>query len=232
VNDQMRAAVEVHRYFEELVATRRAGNRSSSAPTDDLLSALIAAREAGDELSTGELISTCVLLLIAGHETTVNLISAGALALLRNPTMLEALRADPGLAAGIVEETLRYDPPVQLLARVAAGPMRIGEVDIAGGDVVLLLLAAAQRDPAVYENPDRFDPWREPRHLAFGMGTHFCLGAPLARLEGRLALTRLAQRVSAPRLLADPPPYKENATLRGPSAMPVEFAEIRTNLGD
>jgi len=225
LEDQLQAAMQVHRYFEELVATRRAG----AGHREDLLSALIAARDAGDELSTAELISTCVLLLIAGHETTVNLISGGALALLRDPAAMAALRADAGLGAGVVEETLRYDPPVQLLARVAAEPMRIGEFDIDGGDVVLLLLAAAQRDPAAYDDPDRFDPWREPRHLAFGMGAHFCIGAPLARLEGRLALTRLAQRASAPRLVADPPPYKENATLRGPSAMLVEFDEIRPN---
>jgi cytochrome P450 len=219
---QVGAAVEVHRYFEQLVADRRAGSG------DDLLSNLLQVRDAGDELSTDELIATCVLLLLAGHETTVNLISGGALALLRNPVALDALRADPEFGAAVVEEALRYDPPVQLLARMAAEPMQLSGLDIAQGDIVLLLVAAAERDPAAYPDPDRFNPWREPpRHLAFGLGTHFCLGAPLARLEGRLALTRLAQRVSAPRLVADPPPYKTNATLRGPSAMPVEFDEIR-----
>lgn len=219
--EQLEAAVEVHRYFNDLVAERRAGSG------DDLLSNLLQVRDAGDELSTDELIATCVLLLLAGHETTVNLISGGALALLRNPAALDALRADPGLGAAVVEEALRYDPPVQLLVRVAGEPMRLSGLDIAQGDIVLMLLAAAERDPAAYENPDRFDPWREPpRHLAFGLGTHFCLGAPLARLEARLALTRLAQRVSAPRLVADPPPYKPNATLRGPSAMPLEFDSL------
>ena len=220
LDEFLAAAVDVHRYFGRLVAARRAG------AGDDLLSGLIEARDAGDELSTDELISTCVLLLIAGHETTVNLIANGALALLRDPAVLAALRGDPSLGTGVVEETLRHDPPVQLVVRVAGQAQRMSEVDIDSGDLVLMLLAAAQRDPVAYADPDRFDPRREPKHLAFGMGAHFCLGAPLARLEGRLALTRLAQRVSAPRLLADPPPYKENAALRGPSAMPVEFDEI------
>ena len=222
LTEQLDAAVEVHRYFGELVADRRAGGG------EDLLSNLVQVRDAGDELSTGELVATCVLLLLAGHETTVNLISGGTLALLRNPAALNALRADPELGATVVEEVLRYDPPVQLLTRIAGEPIRLSGLDIAQGDIALLLLAAAQRDPAVYENPERFDPWRTPpRHLSFGLGPHFCLGAPLARLEGRLALTRFAQRVSAPRLVADPPPYKANATLRGPSAMPVEFGKIR-----
>jgi len=220
--EQLDAAVEVHHYFGELVADRRAGSG------DDLLSELVQVRDAGDELSTDELVATCVLLLLAGHETTVNLISGGVLALLRNPAALDALRADPELGAAVVEEALRYDPPVQLLTRVAGEPIRLSSLDIPQGDIVLLLLAAAERDPAAYEDPDRFDPWRKPpRHLAFGLGPHFCLGAPLARLEGRLALTRFAQRVNTPRLVADPLPYKANAALRGPSAMPVAFDSIR-----
>jgi cytochrome P450 len=216
----LNAAVELHRYFAGLIEARRAN------PSDDLLSALIRARDAGDQLSTIELISTCTLLLIAGHETTVNLISGGVLALLRNPQQLQALREDAELGAGVVEETLRYDPPVQLMARIAAAPMRVGELPVERGDIVLMLLAAAHRDPDTYPDPDRFDPRREAKHLAFGMGPHFCLGAPLARLEARLALTRFARRVIAPQLLADPPPYKDSATLRGPSAIPVSFDRI------
>jgi cytochrome P450 len=217
---QLSAAVEVHHYFESLVQARRA------EPSDDLLSALTQAHDAGDQLSTDELISSCVLLLIAGHETTVNLISAGVLALLRNPEQLQALREEPELASGVVEEALRYDPPVQMLARIAASPMQVGDVPVERGDVVLMLLAAAHRDPAAFTDPDRFDPHREARHLAFGMGPHFCLGAPLARLEARLALSHFARRVVEPRLLGDPPPYKDSATLRGPSSMPVAFERI------
>ena len=225
LSEQLAAGMAVHRYFEELVAGRRAA--AATGRSDDLLSALIAARDAGDELSTDELISTCVLLLIAGHETTVNLIAAGALALLRHPEVRAELRRDTSLGPAVVEEALRYDPPVQMIARVAGGPMRIAGVDIAAGDVVLLLIAAAHRDGAEYAEPDVFDPRREPRHLAFGAGAHFCVGAGLARVEARLALTRFAQRVEAPRLACDPPPYKENATLRGPAAVPVLFDRIR-----
>jgi cytochrome P450 len=225
IGEQIEAAVAVHEYFERLVAQRRGGDG------EDLLSALIAARDAGDQLSTGELVSTCVLLLLAGHETTTNLIANGVLALLRHPAELAALRADPGRGAAVVEEVLRYDPPVHLVARVAAGPLRCGGADggmeIAGGDLVLALLGAAQRDPAEYPDPDRFDSGREARHLAFATGAHFCLGAPLARLEARLALARFAQRVDGPRLVCDPPPYKDTAALRGPSALPVEFDAIR-----
>jgi cytochrome P450 len=220
LGELLNAQAELHRYFEQLVLARRA------VPEEDLLSALIAAEEAGDKLTHDELIVTCVLLLIAGHETTVNLIANGTLALLRHPAVLEALRADPELGSGVVEETLRYDPPVQLMARVAREDMEIGGTQITAGQLTIMLLAAAHRDPAAFTDPDRFDPRREVRHLAFGMGSHFCLGAPLARLEGRLALSRFAQRVCDPRLTTDPPSYKTNVTLRGPASLPVQFEEI------
>jgi cytochrome P450 len=207
-------------YFEELARHRR-GN-----PGPDLLSELIAAEDAGDKLTHDELISTCALLLIAGHETTVNLISNAVLALLRHPDHLTAVRTDPGLAAGVIEETLRYDPPVQLMPRVAAADLRIGDMDIERGDLVIMLIAAAQRDPAVFADPDRFDPTRDTRHLAFGLGAHFCLGAPLARLEGRVAVTRFAQRVRSPKCTVDPPPYRAHVNLRGPAAIPLDFAGI------
>ncbi|WP_225728737.1 MULTISPECIES: cytochrome P450 [unclassified Nocardia] len=214
------ASDELYEYFEELTVRRRAD------PGPDLLSELIAAEEAGDKLSHDELISTCGLLLIAGHETTVNLIGNAVLALLRNPEQLAALRADPALAAAVVEETLRYDPPVQLAPRIAAADLRIGDFPVRRGEVMIMLLAAAQRDPRLNPDPDHFDPRRDIRHLAFGAGAHFCLGAPLARLEARVALTRFALRVRQPRLLLDPPPYRDHVTLRGPAALPVGFAEI------
>jgi cytochrome P450 len=165
----------------------------------DLLTRLIMAADAGDRLTVDELIATCVLLLVAGHETTVGLISDAVLALLRNPGQLAALVADPDLAASAVEETLRYDPPVQLTGRVARGGLTIDDREPRNGAVLLLLLAATGRDPAVFADPDVFDIRRGAReHLAFAAGPHFCLGAPLARLEATIALRAIAERVSGP----------------------------------
>ncbi|MFC5827963.1 cytochrome P450 [Nonomuraea insulae] len=207
--------VEMHRYVNDLVAGRRARPRS-----EDLISDLIAAEDGGDQLSHDELVATVVLLLVAGHETTVNLIANGVLALLRHPGQFAALRADPGLAPAVVEEVLRHDPPVQLTARVASQAMTIGEVHVPAGDMVILLLAAANRDPDANPDPDRFDPHRaQVRHLGLGQGAHYCLGAPLARLEGRVALARFAQRVRGAELVADPPPYREHINLRGVSEL-------------
>ncbi|MEU7145250.1 cytochrome P450 [Nocardia sp. NPDC046473] len=215
-----RAGTELSIYFERLTERRRA------TPGPDLLSQLLAAEDAGDMLSHEELISTCALLLVAGHETTVNLIANATLALLRRPGELAALRANPERAQGVVEETLRFDPPVQLIPRIAADDLTVGELAVRRGDLVVMLVAAAQRDPAAFPDPDRFDPVRDNRHLAFGLGAHFCLGAPLARLEARVALTRFAQRVESPRLPTDPPVYREHVNLRGPAHMPIEFAAI------
>lgn len=208
---------ELFTYFERLIKERRAN------PGDDLLSALIQVEDAGDSLSHEELIATCGLLLVAGHETTVNLIANGVLALLRHPSVLENLSRDPSFASAVVEETLRYDPPVQLMPRIATEAIDWGPLRIEAGDVLVLLLAAAHRDQSITADPDRFDPHRDVKHLAFGMGAHFCLGAPLARLEARLAFTRFARRMRNPRLAADSPSYKENATLRGPAALQVHF---------
>ena len=159
------AAAEFAEYFTELIAVRR------SSPADDLLTKLIRAEDAGDRLTVEELIATCVLLLVAGHETTVGLISNAMLALLRNPAQLAALVADPALAASAVEETLRYDPPVQLTGRVARNGLTIDGSEPADGAVLLLLLAATGRDPAVFADPDVFDIRRGTReHLAFSAG--------------------------------------------------------------
>jgi len=215
VDRRMEAGLWLRGYLRELIAQRR------SAPREDLISALIAAEEDGDQLSAEEIVATCNLLLIAGHETTVNLIANAILAMLRHPWHWAALSSDPSRAAAIVEETLRYDPPVQLIGRVAADDMTIGGIDIAKGDIMMLLLAAAQRDPAVYDRPDSFDPDRGTiRHLAFGLGPHFCLGAPLARLEATIALSALAARFPDARLDAAPV-YKPNVTLRGMAVLPV-----------
>lgn len=207
-------------YFHDLIDERR------SSPRDDLLSALVHAEEQGDRLTEPELLSTLILLLVAGHETTVNLIANGVLALLRNPVELARLRADPdGLARSTVEEVLRYDPPVQLDGRTALEDMEVGGVTIEKGEQSMLLLGAANRDPAVFDEPSRFDITRtDNRHLSFGFGIHHCLGAPLARMEGQIALSTLGRRFPGLELLDDDPPYKDNLVLRG-------LAELKVGLG-
>jgi cytochrome P450 len=208
-DERMAAAVWLRGYVHGLIDERR------SEPRDDLISGLIAAEEDGDQLTEDEIVATCNLLLIAGHETTVNLIANAILAMLRHPTQWTALAADPSRVPAVIEETMRYDPPVQLVGRVAGDDMTIGDTDIAKGDTILLLLAAAQRDPASVDRPDEFDPDRETiRHLGFGKGPHFCLGAPLARLEASVALSAVTARFPKAQLI-DEPVYKPNVTLRG-----------------
>jgi cytochrome P450 len=215
------ASLEFAEYFRELIAARRA------RPADDLLSELIRAEDDGQRLSETELIATCVLLLVAGHETTVSLISNAILALLRHPDQLAALRGDPGLAAGAVEETLRYDAPVQFTSRVARGGMQVGGETARDGAMLLLLIAATGRDPGVFADPDRFDIRRNAAgHLAFAAGPHFCLGAPLARLEATIAVQAFASRVCGPELDRAGLVYKPNLNLRGPGSLTVGFAGI------
>jgi len=214
---QQKAAREEFRaYFAELAARRRV------EPADDLLSALVRLQAEGAEFSDAELLSTCALLLVAGHETTVNLIGNGTLALLRHPDQLAWLRDDPSRMATAVEELLRYDPPVQLTGRMALEDAEVCGQHVRAGEPVLLLLAAANRDPAVFPDPDRLDLARgSARHLAFGLGIHFCLGAPLARLEGEAALRELTRHELA--LTGATPAYKENLVLRGLAGLPVRI---------
>jgi cytochrome P450 len=214
LDDTVAAREEFSAYFRELIAVRRA------SPGDDLLTKLIRAEDEGSRLTESELVSTAILLLVAGHETTVGLISNAVLALLRHPDQLAALRADAALAPAAVEETLRYDPPVQLTARVARATIPIGPAEATDGALILLLLAATGRDPAVFADPDRFDLSRNTGgHLAFAAGPHFCLGAPLARLEAATALTAFARRVTDPELADGGLSYKPNFNLRGPDRL-------------
>ena len=205
----------LHTYLRGIIAERR------REPRSDLISALVRVEEAGDVLSEPELVVMCTLLLIAGHETTVNLIGNGTLALLRHRDQLERLQRSPELLATAVEELLRFDSPVQLTGRLLREPVEIGGHTLQAGDWVLPLLGAANRDPAQFVDPDRLDIGRTPNpHLAFGRGIHFCLGAPLARVEGQLAIGALMRRF--PKLqLAGQPVRRNQITLRGLSSLPV-----------
>jgi cytochrome P450 len=211
------AADALHSYFTELIAATRA------APCDDLVSALAASADE-DRLDEAELLSTLWLLVVAGHDTTVNLIGNGLVALFRHPEELARLRADLSLVPAAVEEFLRYDGPLQHTTfRMTAEPVTIGGVDIPAHEQVLIVAAAANRDPGRFPDPDRLDIDR-PRnhHLAFGHGIHFCLGAPLARLEGEIAFTGLLRRFPRlrPAVPLDDIHWTYRITLRGLNALP------------
>ncbi|ADD45790.1 cytochrome P450 family protein [Stackebrandtia nassauensis] len=186
-------------YVRRLIDDKRAN------PADDLLTDLVNVRDGGDRLSDDELTSTVALLLVAGHETTVNLIANTMYALLSHPGQLTALRADPERIPAAIEESLRFDGPVQIgIPSFTAAPVRVGDVTIPAGEVIVTALLAANRDPGRFPNPDTFDVSRPPTpHLTFGHGIHHCLGAPLARLEGRIAIRTLLDRFGDIRL-ADP----------------------------
>jgi len=206
-------------YFGELIARRR------NAPRDDLLSGLLEAEEQGDRLTEAEVFSTLNLLLIAGHETTVNLIANGVLAFARHPGQFARLQEDPALIRSAVEEVLRFDPPVHMMGRLP-----LEQVELSCGTVpalaeMVMLPAAAGRDHRQFTDPDSFDIARpDNRHLGFGFGIHHCIGAPLARLEAQVALGTLARRISELELVSDPPPYKDNITLRGVASLEVKLA--------
>lgn len=211
-----RATAAMAEYFRSLIGERR------RRPGSDLLTGLVEAEEAGDRLTERELLATCVLLYVAGHETTVNLIGNGLLALLRHPAERRRLQGDPGLLPGAIEELLRYDGPVQRTGRMAACDAEIGGVPIPEGSLVLGLLGAANRDPARFAEPDRLDLGRdEPRHLAFGAGIHYCLGGPLARLEAQVAIGTVLRRFPAMTLDIEHPAWRPSSTLRGLEALPV-----------
>jgi cytochrome P450 len=205
-------------YLTRLIAERR------KEPGPDLLSRLIAAEEEGDKLSHDELVATALLLLIAGHETTANLIGNGLLALLRHPDELARFRAEPDLDRTAIEELLRYDGPVQMVERTTLEDVDIDGVTIPRGRVVVLCVSGANRDPAVFRHPNRLDLARDPNpHLAFSAGHHFCLGASLARVEARIALGQLIRRF--PDLRATHKPrWRPSFTIRGLRELPVALA--------
>ena len=222
--EQMDAAASSSRiiadHLEDLIAYRR------NEPTDDLLSELIHVEEQGDQLSHDELIATVMLIFGAGFETTTNLIGNGLLALLDHPDELRRLRDDPTLMKTAVEELLRWDSPVQIDGRVTFEDVDIDGTVVAAGEQMVTLLGAANRDPRMFDDPDRFDLGRVgPAPMSFGAGIHFCLGAALARAEGQVVFERLLERfpVIEPAWGAERPQYRDSLVLRGLESLPVRF---------
>ncbi|MEU6393040.1 cytochrome P450 [Streptomyces sp. NPDC046939] len=218
--DRMRAEAELTSFFTELAHARR------TAPRDDVMSRLLAARPDGRPLSDDEVVTTCRLLLNAGHETTVNLIANGLLVLLRHQDTLAALRDAPSTAGQLVEELLRYEAPLQIVHRHAREDMEVRGTKIGRGTTMVLLLGGANRDAEVFSCPHRLRAGRTEavRHLSFGLGTHYCLGAPLGRLEARLAFVRFAQRVVEPQLVDREAAFRPHVVLRGPETVPMRSA--------
>jgi cytochrome P450 len=209
---------ELRAYLGDLLEFRR------KTPGDDLLSGLAAVEADGDRISSGEVLSLAVLLLVAGHETTVNLIGNGVLALLRAPDQLAVLRRSPDLVGPAVDELLRFDGPVQITQRIATEDMEVVGCKVRGGDEILLVLGAANRDPAVFAEPHRLDVTRDARrHVGFGGGIHHCLGAVLARMETQIALANLLDRFGRIEL-AGAPVRRPTFTLRGLESLPVALA--------
>jgi cytochrome P450 len=212
------AREELVDYFKAIVARRR------REPGTDLLSALVRAEEAGGRLGEDELYSTVVLLLVAGSETTTNLIGNGLLALLRHPDQMQRLWKDPALVQSAVEEMLRYDSPVQLTTRMAKVDLELHRTRIGQGEWLYLMIGAANRDPAQFPDPDQFNVARtDNKHIAFGAGGHFCLGAPLARLEAQVVFRTLRRRYPNLKLTEEKPEYRDNFNLRGLKTLAVAF---------
>lgn len=219
------AAREFVSYFRDLISQRRA------EPANDLISELAAVEEQGDVLTEDEMLATCVTLLVAGHETSVNLVGNGVLALIRNPDQYALLREKPELAGPAVEEMLRYDSPVHMTTRMALKQTELAGHTFTAGEGVVLLFGSANRDPAAFPDPDRFDITRyatdQPvnRHLTFSLGIHYCLGAPLARLEMEVVLLELVRRGVDLTAVTDDLVYRKNMVLRGIEKFPVRWQE-------
>ena len=224
-----RTKVDVARHAQQAVHTLKEYLRTIFAqrrrrPQDDLISALLIVEEEGDRLSEEEMFGMCVFLLVAGHETTLALIGNGLLALLQNPDQKRALQDEPALIDTAVEEFLRYDSPIQHQTRVAGEDFELEGCRIRRGQRVLPMLGAANRDPAQFSDPDRLDVRRRPNpHLAFGYGIHFCLGAPLARMEGQIAIRTILHRMPALELMNEPLSWRVHTSMRNPERLPVTF---------
>ncbi|MGR6318654.1 cytochrome P450 [Micromonospora soli] len=222
-----RGAGELRDYFSALVAARR------RAPADDLTTALVQAHDSdGDRLSGDELLANLIVLLVAGFETTTNLLGNGLVVLLDHPREAATLRDHPEFAPGYVDELLRYDSPVQLTSRMSTAPARHGGVDLPAESWLIVMLGAANRDPRRYPEPQRFDPWRPQVHpLSFGAGPHYCLGAALARLEAQVAFPLLLRRLPG-LALAGPPERRIRLTLRGYATLPVTVGDGEASVVD
>jgi cytochrome P450 len=217
------AQSDLNQYIAGLVERHR------KRPGDDMLSRMATDTSSEGRMTDRQLVATGVLLLIAGHETTVNLLGNGVLVLLRQPALLERLRKEPELIPAAVEEMLRYDGPVQFLpSRTTLAEISLAGTTIPKGALVTLALAAGNHDPARFSDPDRFDPERrDNEHLGFGSGIHSCFGAPLARTEAQIAFPELLRRLEQPHLVVDPPPYRPSPLLRGPEHLQLEVKEVR-----
>ena len=207
---------------------RAAVRREATHPTEGLVNALVTAEVDGDRLSEDDVVANVVVTMVGGQETTTNLIGNGLLTLLRHPEALARLRADPGLMPSAVEELLRFESPSQHTARLAPDDVVLGGCEISKGQAVIAVMAAANRDPERFPDPDRLDLSRtDNRHLAFGWAAHFCFGAPLARMEGAIALETVLRRMPELALSPGPVTWRPNLGLRGLTALPVTFGELR-----
>jgi cytochrome P450 len=214
-----RGAAEMDAYFRAIVRRRRSMTHQA-----DVIGALIAAEEAGKTLTEDELVATAVFVLFAGHETTANLIGNGMIALIDQPEAMARYRAQPDIGESAVEELLRIDSPAASVTRVARNDMVLGGKSIRAGDRLFLMINAANRDPAMFPDPDRLKLDRDPNpHIAFGYGPHYCVGAPLARLEAQIAFERLLARLGDIRLAGKPLDWSDNLVLRGVKSLPLAF---------
>jgi cytochrome P450 len=226
VEEARQGAFHLMDYFRDLIAERK------GHPRDDLISLMLAAEEDGDALTPEEVVSNCVLLLAAGHETTTNLLGSGLYLLLRHPDQLRLLRHDPELAPGAVEELLRMESPVPAVVKVATEPVELHGREIRPGEMIFPLLGSANRDERRFEQPDALNIARHPnRHLAFGHGIHFCLGGPLARVEAQIAFAALLRRFESIALAGPEPRWMPKIFLRGLESLPVTLRPAARALG-
>lgn len=214
----LRSVEEMTAYFRVAIRAHR------EHPRDDVISALVTAEQDGDRLTEEEIVANCILVMVGGQETTTNLIGNGMLSLLRHPDQLEKLRADLSLIPSAVEELLRYESPIQHTARLAPDDLVLGQKTIRKGQTIIAVMGAVNRDPEQFPNPDQLDICRrDNRHVAFAYASHFCFGAPLARLEGQIAFETVLSRMPNLRLEPGPLTWRGNLDLRGLTALPVAF---------